>query len=197
MAQKNPWHCSQRLELVSIALGEINVSATLQWSLGCRLYSCPSQKHFLKTICGPYSSYSSRLIHAQLNVGMLASTAPPLHTEKFLSAGLVTRTLPPVSAESRPLISAWRRSGRPASRVFPPSTKEKTWIVQQGFGAKLKARSSTAGEHMWGVRLPENNCYLTARCFQGSSAAGQCLSWGWTWRCSRASHNGPVQSALV
>lgn len=51
------------------------------------------QKHFLKTIWGPNSSYSSWLIQAALKAGRLASTAPPLHTEKSRSLGLVTRTL--------------------------------------------------------------------------------------------------------
>lgn len=52
----------------------------------------PAQKHFLKTICGPCSSYSSWLIQAESKDDKLASTAPPLQTEKSLSLGLVTRT---------------------------------------------------------------------------------------------------------
>lgn len=103
----------------------------------CTPYSSPSQKHFLKTICGPYSSYSSWLIHAELKVRRLASTAPPLHTEKSLSLGLMTRTLSPMSGGTSPLISAWSRSGSPENRVFPPSARHffifkliKTWPNQ-------------------------------------------------------------------
>lgn len=57
-------------------------------------------------------------------MGIFANTAPPLHTDESLSLGLVTQTLPPMSEGSRPLISSCSRSGRPGSRVFPPSGRE-------------------------------------------------------------------------
>lgn len=78
------------------------------------------QKHFLKTIWGPNSSYSSWLIQAELKAGRLASTAPPVHTEKSRSFGLVTRTHSARSGGTIFRSSLWSRSGRPASRVLPP-----------------------------------------------------------------------------
>lgn len=80
-----------------------------------------AQKHFLKTICGPNSSYSSALIQALPRSGMRASAAPPLHTEKSRSRGLMTRTHVLRSAGTMCLISCCRRSGRPGSSVFPPA----------------------------------------------------------------------------
>lgn len=88
-----------------------------------------AQKHFLKTIWGPNSSYSSWLIQAEEKDDMLARIAPPLHTEKSRSLGLVTFTLSPKPTGAKRLISHCRRSGSPVSRVFPPSeTRRRTTI---------------------------------------------------------------------
>lgn len=57
---------------------------------------------------------------------MLARTAPPRHTKKSLPLGLVTLTADATFTGTRPLISDWRRSGKPGSRVFPPSVREGT-----------------------------------------------------------------------
>lgn len=90
----------------------------------------PAQKHFLKTIWGPFSSYSSWLIHDEAREVRLASAAPPLHTEKTRSCGLPTRTAFPDSEGTRAPTSAWSRSGSPGSSVLPPSGRH---------GPRLKA----------------------------------------------------------
>lgn len=83
-----------------------------------------TQKHFLKTIWGPCSSYSSWLIHDEPTEVRLASAAPPLHTEKTRSWGLLTRTTFPESEGTRLPTSAWSRSGSPGSSVFPPAGRQ-------------------------------------------------------------------------
>lgn len=89
-----------------------------------------AQKHFLKTICGPNSSYSSALIQALPRSGMRASAAPPLHTEKSRSSGLMTRTHALRSAGTMCRISCCRRSGRPGSSVFPPAQAHSHMLEQ-------------------------------------------------------------------
>lgn len=96
-----------------------------------------AQKHFLKTICGPNSSYSSALIQALPRSGVRARAAPPLHTEKSRSRGLTTRTHALRSAGTMCRISCCRRSGRPGSSVFPPAQNHmleqlcSDWTVQR------------------------------------------------------------------
>ncbi len=89
----------------------------------------PAQKHFLKTICGPNSSYSSALIQAPQRSAMLASAAPPRHTEKSRSLGLLTLTLR--SAGHRRRISCCRRTGSPDSSVFPPERERHAYTHRE------------------------------------------------------------------
>lgn len=42
---------------------------------------------------GPVSSYSDLVIQLVLNVANVAKTEPPIHTENFLSLGVITFTL--------------------------------------------------------------------------------------------------------
>ncbi len=89
----------------------------------------PAQKHFLKTICGPNSSYSSALIQAPQRSAMLARAAPPRHTEKSRSLGLLTLTLR--STGHRRRISCCRRTGSPDSSVFPPERERHAYTHRE------------------------------------------------------------------
>lgn len=137
-----------------------------------------AQKHFLKTICGPNSSYSSALIQALPRSGVRARAAPPLHTEKSRSRGLMTRTHALRSAGTMCRISCCRRSGRPGSSVFPPAQNH---MLEQLFWLDSAA-----------VIYPT---YLTEGCFPQNCGGGRCLTAERTWRRSRASRNDPDQSA--
>jgi len=48
--------------------------------------------HFLIITFEPISSYSSLVIHCDLNVDKLANTDPPIHTDYFLSFWVITCT---------------------------------------------------------------------------------------------------------
>merc|ERR1719203_1903583 len=81
------------------------------------LHSSP-YAHFLCTIEGPHSSYSSLFTHISSNVDSDDRIDPPIHTEYFLSGGAITSTF----AESAAifLISSCTRCGSPVYIVVPP-----------------------------------------------------------------------------
>jgi len=61
-------------------------------NLRIRIYKI-NQKHFLRMISGPDSSYSCLLIHMVWNVERDARMEPPSHTENFLSGAANTLIL--------------------------------------------------------------------------------------------------------
>merc|ERR1711933_2465 len=68
-----------------------------------------NQVHFLCTIDGPDSSYSSFLIHISSNVLNEDKMEPPIHTEYFLSGGAIILIV--IESGAKALTSCCTRSG--------------------------------------------------------------------------------------
>ena len=81
-----------------------------------------NQKHFLCTILGPESLYSSLEIHISWNVDNDDIMEPPIQTEYFLSGGATTFTFLGANA----CISLVRRTSKFGNMVDPP---HKTMLV--------------------------------------------------------------------
>merc|ERR1712113_1046737 len=76
------------------------------------------QVHFLCTIDGPASSYSSFLIHISSNVDSEDRMEPPIHTEYFLSGGAMILMV--IESGASAVTSFCTRSGIPSHVVVPP-----------------------------------------------------------------------------
>merc|ERR1719229_1238898 len=74
--------------------------------------------HFLCTIPGPDSSYSSFEIHISWNVDNDDKILPPIHTEYFLSGGATIFTL--ILAGANVVISFVNLTSIPGNIVVPP-----------------------------------------------------------------------------
>merc|ERR1719273_2772653 len=74
--------------------------------------------HFLCTMDGPDSSYSSFLIHISSNVDNDDKMEPPIQTEYFRSGGAIILIV--IESGAKALTSACTRSGIPLYMVVPP-----------------------------------------------------------------------------
>merc|ERR1712032_1486408 len=74
--------------------------------------------HFLWTMEGPASSYSSFLIHISSNVDNEDNIEPPIQTEYFLSGGAIILIV--IESGANALTSFCTRSGMPVYIVVPP-----------------------------------------------------------------------------
>merc|ERR1712113_549282 len=74
--------------------------------------------HFLCTILGPDSSYSSLVIHISSNVLNDDNILPPIHTEYFLSGGAIILIF--IESGANALISFCTLSAYPSNIVEPP-----------------------------------------------------------------------------
>merc|ERR1719427_1354364 len=77
-----------------------------------------SLKHFLCTMDGPHSSYSCLEIHICWKVDREARMEPPIHTEYFLSGGVMILIL--MVEGARAVISFCILSAIPGYMVVPP-----------------------------------------------------------------------------
>merc|ERR1740116_271100 len=77
-----------------------------------------TQKHFLCTIPGPLSSYSSLLIHISWKVLNDDKIDPPIQTEYLRSGGATILTL--ILAGANAVISLVKRTSIPGNMVVPP-----------------------------------------------------------------------------
>merc|ERR1712157_168468 len=78
----------------------------------------PNYVHFLCTIEGPDSSYSSFLIHISSNVDNDDKIEPPIQTEYFLSGGAIILIV--IESGANAFTSFCTRSGIPVYIVVPP-----------------------------------------------------------------------------
>merc|ERR1719230_742220 len=78
------------------------------------------QKHFLWTIPGPLSSYSSFFTHMAWNVDRDDRIDPPIHTEYLRSGGATTLIF--IEFGARLVTSFDRRSAMPSYIVVPPES---------------------------------------------------------------------------
>merc|ERR1711962_1656001 len=77
-----------------------------------------NQVHFLCTMEGPLSSYSSFLIHISSKVDSEDRMEPPIHTEYFLSGGAMILMV--IESGANDFTSCCTRSGIPWYIVVPP-----------------------------------------------------------------------------
>lgn len=75
--------------------------------------------HFLCTIVGPFSSYSTFEIHISLKVESEDKIAPPMKAKYFLSGGDIILTV--LSTNCLVFLDSF--SGNPGNKVVPPLTK--------------------------------------------------------------------------
>merc|ERR1712097_8961 len=79
-----------------------------------------SQKHFLCTMPGPLSSYSSFFTHMLWKVERDERIEPPIHTEYLRSGGATTLIF--IELGARLVTSLDRRSAMPSYIVVPPES---------------------------------------------------------------------------